>query len=155
MQVMIKNFLFLVLVTFMAFAACKKDNIDYPARDKQIIVDYLKAKGLTASSTSSGLYYIIEDSGNYKKRPGTLTSSINVGYKGYLTNDTVFNDTVTSSWFTLTSTIKGWQEGIKLVGVGGKIKLIVPSDLGYGSTATGKIPKHAVLVFNIGLIDYY
>jgi FKBP-type peptidyl-prolyl cis-trans isomerase FkpA len=150
---MLKKLSFLLFVALIAVSACKKDSTDYAALDKQIIQDYLKAKGLTAKSTTSGLYYIIETPGNATKHP-SLYSTVTVGYKGLLTNDTVFDES-TSSTFTLSGTIKGWQEGIPLFGLGGKGKLFVPSDLGYGGTAQGKIPAHAVLVFDISLVDYY
>lgn len=153
---MIKKIIYFLFVTLIIATACKKtDNTDYAVRDQKIIADYLKAKGLTAQVTASGLNYIIEDSGNYNKRPGTLTSYIVAGYKGYLTNDTVFNDTVASTAMALSTMIQGWQEGIKLVGLGGKIKLIIPSTLGYAGESQAKIPAHSVLIFNIGLVDYY
>ena len=50
--------------------------------------------------------------------------------------------------------IPGWAEGLKMIGKGGKIKLWVPSNLGYGSRPMGRrIPANSVLVFDVDLLD--
>jgi FKBP-type peptidyl-prolyl cis-trans isomerase len=137
-----------------ALSACKKDDgIDYLARDKKIIEDYIASKGYTASSTPEGLYYMIVDSGNHQHP--NLSSQVKVHYKGYLTNDSVFDQTDgTAAQFYLYGVIKGWQIGIPLFGKGGKGKLFIPSDLGYGDQSYEKIPSRSVLIFDIVLSDF-
>jgi FKBP-type peptidyl-prolyl cis-trans isomerase FkpA len=140
----------------MSLASCKEDVTDYGPIDKKIIEDYLAATDLTAQSTSSGLYYIIEKPGG-ANHPN-INSSVSVNYKGYLTDSTVFDESYSSgqpSTFPLTSVIAGWQEGLQLIGVKGKIKLLVPSALGYGSTVKGTIPANSVLIFDINLVEFY
>jgi len=150
-----KRLIFLAgLIT--VFGACKKENsVDYAARDKKIIEDYITANSLTASSTPEGIYYVIDNPGD-GNHP-TVNSVVKLHYKGYLTNDTVFDQTVSGATTTLALTyvIKGWQIGIPLFGKGGKGKLLIPSDYGYGAQSYPKIPAHSVLIFDIVLSDFY
>lgn len=134
-------------------ACTKEDTTDYKAIDKKIIEDYIAAKGLTASSTAEGIYYVVDNPGS-SQHP-TANSYVKVHYKGYLTNDTVFDQTSgTAAQFYLSQTIKGWQIGIPLFGKGGKGKLLIPSDYAYGDKSYTKIPAHSVLIFDIVLSDF-
>jgi FKBP-type peptidyl-prolyl cis-trans isomerase FkpA len=149
---MLRKFLTFTLLLIIA-ASCKKDDtVDYEPIDKKIIEDYLAANQLTAQSTASGLHYIISAPG------GTIHPNINlqvkVKYKGYLVDGTIFDQgTIT---YALSKLIKGWQEGLPLIGVGGKIKLLIPSALGYGASAQGSaIPANSVLIFDMELLDCY
>ena len=49
--------------------------------------------------------------------------------------------------------IKGWDEGVVGMKVGGKRKLTIPPSLGYGSQATGSIPPNSTLIFEIQLVS--
>lgn len=151
-----------MLQKFIAFAlliviisSCKKDEVvDYGPIDKKIIQDYLKEKGITnADSTASGLYYIIQKPGD-RIHP-TITSTVTVNYEGYLIDGTLFDASNLhggASTFALNEVVVGWQEGLQLIGIGGKITLLCPSALGYGGNAQGKIPSNSVILFNIELI---
>ncbi|MBK7031074.1 MAG: FKBP-type peptidyl-prolyl cis-trans isomerase [Bacteroidales bacterium] len=144
---------FLLLGSLLLTGACSKEE-DYSARDKQIIEDYLAAKGLTATATPEGVYYLIENPGS-SDHPSVF-STVKVHYKGYLTDGTVFDETTgTSRTFGLSQTITGWQIGIPKFGKGGKGKLFIPSDYGYGASSSDKIPANSVLVFDIVLSDFY
>ena len=52
----------------------------------------------------------------------------------------------------LNRVIKGWTEGLQLVGEGGKLQLYIPSDLGYGPRATGSIGANSTLIFDIDVV---
>lgn len=60
--------------------------------------------------------------------------------------------TGTPATFDLDGLIKGWQEGIPGMKVGGRRELVIPPDLGYGPQASGTIPANSTLVFVIDLL---
>jgi len=158
-----KLFAFAILIVIAA--SCSKDEtVDYGPIDDKIINDYLTANNLTAESTASGLYYIISAPGG-TVHPN-LNNQVKVLYKGYLTDGTIFDQSTYSenkpANLSLKKLVKGWQEGLPMIGVGGKIKLLIPSSLGYGSSSqtnpsTGAIvvPANSVLIFDIDLLDFY
>lgn len=147
--------LFALAFLLIIIASCDTDTTDYGPIDKKIIEDYLADNNLTAQSTASGLYYIIEKPGG-ANHPN-INSVVVANYKGYLTDGTVFDESKTGSpvSFALNSVIRGWQEGLQLIGVKGKIKLLVPSSLGYGSSGKGNVPANAVMIFDIELVEFY
>ena len=105
--------------------------------------------------TDSGLKYRILRKTDGKKP--TATSRVTVHYKGWLDNETIFdssyrrNETIS---FGLNQVIKGWTEGMQLVGEGGMIELDIPYQLGYGERGSpGAIPPKASLHFIVELYD--
>ena len=146
-----RQILYFILLILL-FAGCKKDD-DLRKKDDLIISEYLSQHGLTAQKTESGLYYIIDVPGVFP-RP-TINSTITVHYKGYLTNQKVFDTTEGDepATFKLSEVIEGWQEGMQLYGEGGKGTLLIPSYMGYGSAILPGIPANSVLIFDIHLID--
>jgi len=86
--------------------------------------------------------------------------SVTVNYVGSLTDGTVFdasaNHGTTGFTFTLGAgqVIKGWDEGVVGMKVGGKRKLVIPASLAYGSQSpTPAIPPNSTLVFEIELLS--
>ena len=128
--------------------------------DDRFINEYLKQNKLTAKKTASGLYYIIEREGKGDNaRQGQIVS---VNYTGMLLDEMVFDSNVLPEFnhvepfsFPLGrgSVIKGWDEGIGLLNIGAKAKLLIPSGLAYGARPNGKIPANAVLIFDVELMD--
>jgi FKBP-type peptidyl-prolyl cis-trans isomerase FkpA len=106
------------------------------------------------SSTDSGLKYRILRKSNGPKP--TAQNSVTVNYKGWLDDGKEFDSSYKRGEpisFKLNQVIKGWTEGMQLVGEGGKIELLIPSRLGYGAAgAPGAIPPDATLHFIVELI---
>ena len=135
------------LSVFFLFS-CKKD-IDTLNREEieKFIGDY----NLSASSTASGLYYVIDDEGT-GERPKS-NSDVKVKYNGYFTDGKLFDQNTEGITFNLQSVIAGWTEGIQLFKEGGKGMLLIPSKLGYGDRNVGSVPPNSVLIFDIELIQ--
>jgi FKBP-type peptidyl-prolyl cis-trans isomerase FkpA len=128
--------------------------VTYPERtqaalDNKRIQDFITRNSLTMTKDSSGVYYNI-------LAPGTGTevinksSTIKAKYTGRLLSGTVF-DSSTDGTFTssLSSLIQGWQKVVPKVKDGGKLRMLIPSGLGYGTTASGTIPANSVLDFDL------
>jgi FKBP-type peptidyl-prolyl cis-trans isomerase FkpA len=149
-----KNLLILLSAVVFLFTSCSKDK-DYAALNKAEIEKYIAAKGWTAKSTASGLYYVIDEPGS-AQRP-VASSTITIHYVGTLTDGTKFDSSRDSGLpfkSALSGLIEGWKEGIPYFGKGGKGKLLLPGSLGYGSSGSGSIPGNAVTIFDIELIDF-
>ena len=144
--------IFIGLFILLAIISCKKEKVDQPKIDEDIITKYISDKNLSAIATGTGLYYVINSVGQ-GVHPNTK-STVTVAYKGYLPDGNVFDESNNNGiTFSLKSVIKGWQEGIPLFKEGGSGVLLIPSALGYGSKPTGSIPPNSVLVFDVHLID--
>lgn len=150
---MTKNLATLVVLAFIILqTGCKKEE-DIKEKDDKIIKEYLETHNLVAEKTASGLYYIIDVPGVLPKP--SANSTVTVHYKGYLTNQNVFDSTEGGdpATFPLTGVIDGWQEGLQFYGEGGEGILLIPSHLGYGSSIMPGIPANSVLIFEIRLIN--
>lgn len=146
----------LALVTALAiaggvgFSACNKKSDDAAGS---------AAKGASAPQNGGGL--MIEE---VKAGDGALATkgkTVSVHYTGTLTNGTKFDSSLDRGQpieFILGSgmVIKGWDQGIEGMKVGGKRKLTLPPELGYGAKgAPPEIPPNATLVFEVELLAVY
>lgn len=147
--------MFTVLIIFLSLiqTGCQKTDSSQKDTDDAIINKYLSEKKISATKTSSGLYYFIQPDTLPKGKQVTPNSSLIVKYKGYLPNDSIFDQNVNGSAINLTTTIKGWSEGLTKFRVGDKGSLFIPSHLGYGANATNKIPANSVLLFDLEVIE--
>ncbi|MEZ0391310.1 MAG: FKBP-type peptidyl-prolyl cis-trans isomerase [Pseudobdellovibrionaceae bacterium] len=105
-------------------------------------------------TTASGLQYIVVQEGTGKTP--TLKDTVKAHYKGTLINGEQFDssyDRGQPAEFPVEGVIKGWTEALQLMKVGGKIKLFVPPELGYGPAARPGIPANSVLIFEVELLD--
>jgi len=145
--------IFLFGLSILLMMSCNKDEFeDIETQNRQEIEKYISDHNLNASSTSSGLYYVIEKEGT-GTRPNA-NSDVKVKYKGYFTNGNTFDESAAGITFNLQQVISGWTEGIQLFKEGGKGVLLIPSSLGYGSSgSSGSIPPNSVIIFDIELVD--
>jgi FKBP-type peptidyl-prolyl cis-trans isomerase len=108
------------------------------------------------TKTPSGLYYRDIEVGTGTIVHGKL--DVKVHYTGWLTNGVKF-DSNTEDQTPLTvplnrgRAIKGWDDGLEGMRVGGRRQLVIPPELGYGSNRSGLIPPDAVLVFDIRVVS--
>ena len=108
------------------------------------------------TKTATGLYYRDIEVGTGSLIRGK--EDVKVHYTGWLTNGVKF-DSNTSDDQPITvplgrgRAIKGWDEGLQGMRVGGRRQLVVPPELGYGSERAGVIPPDAVLVFDIRVVS--
>ena len=107
--------------------------------------------------TPSGLRYQDLEVGTGSE--AVAGSSVSVHYTGWLTDGTKFDSSVDGGKpfeFRLGAgmVIAGWDEGVAGMHIGGKRKLVIPGDLGYGAAGAGRdIPPNATLVFEVELLD--
>ena len=127
----------LILFAFIYLAGCQK-NREVIMENGLVIEDVVVGDGTEAQ--------------DYNK--------VVVNYTGKLEDGSIFDSSLKPSRtpFTFTlgagSVIKGWDLGVKGMKVGGKRKLTIPSDLGYGDNGAGNvIPPGATLIFEVELLE--
>jgi len=105
-------------------------------------------------STSSGLQYwdIVQGTGAI----AVSGMKVTVNYTGWLQNGKKFDSSIGRGPFSFDlgagRVIKGWDEGVAGMKVGGKRQLRIPPDLGYGARGIGDIPGYATLTFDVELL---
>lgn len=128
----------------------RQGTFDRDARDQALLNQYEADNNLTAQTTDTGLHYVVETTGN-DVFP-TSTDRVRVNYVGTLTNGSQFdaNDDIT---FSLQQVIPGWTEGFQFFSEGSSGKLLIPSDLAYGTNVRDGIPTNSILIFDIDLLE--
>ena len=131
--------------------AAKNDAREKPAKNA---VHNLPSKGTQMNATELKIEDLNVGSGD----EAVAGKSVTVHYRGSLTDGTVFDESYKRGEpfvFNLGGgqVIKGWDQGVAGMKVGGKRKLTIPSDLGYGARGAGAtIPPNATLVFEVELL---
>lgn len=151
------RFKYLLALMPLLVGACAGDSTTGPAPAVPIEnTTFASSLGVNLSAstkTASGLYYrdITVGTG------ADLTAGKTVGanYQLYFTNGTLFQASSTPFSFKLGAgqVIKGWDEGLVGMKVGGVRQLVVPPTLAYGSADYNGIPGNSVLVFNVTAVS--
>ena len=145
---------FNAIEAFRTFEGAREKRVAAEREAKKAELDKISAG---FEETASGLRYQIIQKGEGKKAEKGHTVSVH--YKGQLADGTVFDSSYKRNapldfQVGVGQVIAGWDEGICLLNVGDKARLVIPSDLGYGATgAGGVIPPNATLVFDVELMD--
>ena len=152
------------LVSLKTDAEEKKENAEkaaiQKAIDDKILQDYFAKNHIKPLKTSSGLYYTISMEGNGEKPH--VGQTVNVNYTGMFLDGKKF-DSNTDTDFHHTQplpvevgkgrVIKGWDEGLLLLGKGAKATFYIPSNLAYGAQERNPIPANAILKFDVEILN--
>ena len=106
------------------------------------------------NSLPCGIYYKVLETGEGKVSP-TVRSIVSVHYRGTLTDGKEFDNSYKRNCpeaFRLCDVIDGWQIALHQMHVGDKWMIYIPSEMGYGSKASGPIPANSTLIFEVELL---
>ena len=147
-----------IIVVFVIFLLVRNNNNKALAVENIQIGDKFLATNKAVEGvieTESGLQYQVLASGEGTEHP-SANSKVTVHYHGTLLDGTMFDSSVVRGKplsFGLNQVIKGWTEGVQLMVVGDKFKFFIPSTLGYGDRAAGKIAAGSLLIFEVTLLE--
>lgn len=122
------------------------------AKSKEFLAKMAKEKDAVVSPT--GMIFIPLKEGDGASPSSTDT--VKAHYEGKLVDGTKFDssyDRGEPTEFGLNRVIRCWTEGIPKMKVGGKAKLVCPSDIAYGDSGNGRIPPGATLIFTVELVS--
>lgn len=137
-------------IILTANISCTKGD-DFDEQIKQIN-DFVAKKNWTVSEIiSEGVYVVVDLEGGAEKP--TFESTLTINYKGYYYDEQVFDENPAAK-FELANVIRGWQLGIPRFGKGGKGKLLITSDKGYGSNPPFGLRPNVLLIFEIEILDF-
>ena len=145
---------YLSIILVLALFSCQKPSV----KKEDIVTERpVQTPGVGEEiTTPAGLKYIDEVVGT-GKTPKT-GDKVKVHYTGTLEDGTKFDSSLDRNQpfefpLGVGRVIKGWDQGIASMKVGGKRKLIIPPELAYGTRAVGSIPANSILFFDVELIE--
>lgn len=126
--------------------------VSFPAGAADPGADYAAkaAKEKGAVKTTSGLVFRSVSEGKGAKP--SAASTVKVKYKGTFPDGKVFDEGGPIT-FPLNGVIACWTEGLQMMKVGGKAKIVCPPEIAYGANGNPGIPGNAVLTFDVELLE--
>ena len=145
-----------IVILFFVFLQFTSGSKKSAEENKQKGADFLAANkdAEDVITTASGLQYLILEQGTGQQYP-EARDTVKVHYHGTLLDGTVFDSSVERGEpieFGLGQVIKGWTEGLRLMVVGQKTRLFIPSELAYGNRSAGAIGPGSTLIFDVELL---
>jgi len=148
-----------VLLTTISILILGLTSCDYEKKlieaEKDLIASFIKNNGITVAPTASGLYYIETLLGD-----GPMVEdldSVYIHYKTLLLSGQILDESTGGDPYGYIAgvyqVIEGFEEGAKLMRVGGKADLIIPSKLAYGKEGVGPIGSYTPLLVQIELVS--
>jgi FKBP-type peptidyl-prolyl cis-trans isomerase FkpA len=113
----------------------------------------LAACGSNSNPTAPEGQLVIEDLAVGTGATAAVGNTLNVQYVGTFTNGTTFDQGSYSFVLGAGAVIKGWDQGLAGMRVGGKRRLTIPPSLAYGAAGRGSIPPNTTLVFVVDLLS--
>ena len=144
-------------VTTASTTTMQDQNSNQPTGTSADATQSAAASGLPAGIPQNPTQLMISDQTVGTGAVAAAGDQVTVSYVGMLANGTVFDASANhggSFSFVLGAgqVIKGWDEGVAGMKVGGKRTLVIPASLGYGPQANGPIPANSTLVFEVQLL---
>ncbi|MFH0893179.1 MAG: FKBP-type peptidyl-prolyl cis-trans isomerase [Bacteroidota bacterium] len=149
-----KSLSILIAIIVIGAIACKTTSTTTGFADPKKIFP-INTNGKDTLVTPSGLKYILIEAGSGAK--AGYSRKVSVHYTGYFLDGKIFDSSVERGepiafQLGMGQVIKGWDEGIALLKVGGIARLIIPPMLGYGLKDKGPIPGNSTLIFDVMLM---
>ncbi len=156
-------FIGIAVALLVSFSSCNDDNNldELAAEEQRLLKEHIENNYPGLEPKPSGLYYyeVEEGTGDLIK----LGDQVQIWYTGtLLANDWEFDSNEENGLrydplvFIVGngSVIPGMDEGVQYMKKGGKAKFIIPSNLGYGATVNGSIPRFSTLIFDVEIYKH-
>ena len=147
----------LLAVTAALFAGCATGAWEGTERDPAAVgfAEELEVDLAAMERSASGLYH--QDVAPGMGAVARSTSLVTIHYVTWLSDGTVLDSSIGGDPFVFrlggSEVIRGWNQGIPGMKVGGRRKFVVRPGLAYGSRGTASVPPNATLVFDVQLVD--
>lgn len=146
------------ILGFIAFifllTSCSNYSEKELAAFDQEIQSHLDSTGISMNKTEEGMYYTIIEEGegeDFISHKDLVTFYYTASFLGG--NSFQITDESDPLSYQVSQLIYGWQDALMLLKKGGRIKIIIPPQLGYGKKKTGLIPANSILQYDLTVME--